>query len=105
MALALEFAKVYIQDKLHEKKMTHLHVRRQGQSLIIYSHEWDGIANRALLTRFPGNEFSLCISDPRGKWQLIQVIGELPDMLEMLIDDLAFALARWPDERRHTSVK
>jgi hypothetical protein len=98
LALALELAKVFIQNKLQAMTMTHLHVRRQGRrSLIIYSLEWNEVAIRAILTRLPRNDFVLSIANHRGKWQLIPLIGPLPELLFVLTEDLAFTLARWPD--------
>ncbi|QJD86444.1 hypothetical protein [Cohnella herbarum] len=97
MALALELAKTFIQNKLQAMAMTHLHVRRQGRCLIVYSVEWDEVAIRAILTLMPRNDFVLSIANHRGKWQLIPLVGPLPEMMAVLTEDLAFSLARWPN--------
>ena len=97
MALALEFAEIFIQNKLQTLAMTHLYVRTQSRSLIIYSIERDGETTRAILTQLLGHEFALSISNHRGKWQLIPLVGPLSEMMNLLTEDLTFVLARWFD--------
>jgi len=99
LGLALEMEKVFVRNWLREMSLHHLHVLGQDKSLLIYSIEDGRIARRAVLVRFPRNEYSLCIANPRGQWELIPVVGELPAMLELLNKRLAFSLARWPDAR------
>lgn len=83
--------------RMQELGMTHIHVRTQGKNIIVFSIERNSPAKRAIFTCMPDNDYTLCLSDPRGKWQLIPVVGELPDMLDLLTGKLVFALARWPD--------
>ncbi|BBI31335.1 hypothetical protein [Cohnella abietis] len=96
MALDLELAEIFIQNKLQAIEMSHLYVRTQSKSLVIFSMEQDEEAIRAILTQFSGDEFLLSIADPRGEWQLIPHTGTLTEMVEVLTDELTFALARWP---------
>jgi len=104
LGLALEMSKIFIQNWLHEQSMNHLHVRKQGKSLLIFSFENEEIANRAVLVRFPNNDYSLCVANHRGKWEMVRFVGELPAMLKLLTSRFAFALARWPDERTNRFV-
>jgi hypothetical protein len=98
LVLDLEIARAFIQNKLQEKAMTHLYIRTQSKSLVICSMEREGEAVRALLTGFPEEEFSLCIANPRGDWQLVPLVGGLPEIMTVLTDTLGFALAVWPDK-------
>jgi len=105
LSSALEMARIYIQNTLHGKSMDHLYVRRQAGSLLVYSDETGTMAKRAMFTRLPGNDYALCIANPRGRWELIPAVGELPVLLDILTDQLAFALARWPHSRTNHSAK
>jgi hypothetical protein len=97
--LALELAESFIRNKLQALAMTHLDVQIRSRSLIIYSMERNVEGIRAMLTHTPGNEFALSIADHRGEWQLIPFAGLLPDVMNLLTEELVFALARWPDYR------
>ncbi|RKP50016.1 hypothetical protein D7Z26_19565 [Cohnella endophytica] len=95
MSLALHLAYQFIQHELHSLAHTHLSVRIHKSSFIIYSIESDQIANRAILTPFPGNEYVLSIASPRGRWQLIPYAGQLSEQMSILTGKLAFSLTRW----------
>ncbi|MCD9020344.1 hypothetical protein [Cohnella silvisoli] len=95
MSLALHFAHMLIQNKLHALELTHLWVRTHGRNLIIYSIEHQEEVNRAILTLFPGNAYLLCIANHRGNWQPTPFVGTLPQQMSILTGKLAFALSRW----------
>ncbi|WP_373229770.1 hypothetical protein [Cohnella sp.] len=97
LTLALELAETFIRIKLRVLAMTHLYVRTQSNSLVIYSMERNEEAIRGILTHSSGNEFILSIANHRGKWELIPFVGELAKMMDLLTEDLTFALARWSE--------
>lgn len=101
LALALELARRFIQNKLQEMAMTHLYVRTQSNSVIIYSTERNMEFIRAILTQAPANEFMLSIANHRGQWQLIPFVGLLSEMVDSLTEELVFILARWNDDVPH----
>ncbi len=105
MDLDLKISLSFIRNKLQAMEMTHLGVRAQGRSLIIFSTEPSEEAIRAVLTRLDRQDFVLSIANHRGKWQLVPVVGPLQEMMDMLTDELAFTLACWPDTGHYRGIQ
>ncbi len=81
---------VLVENTLHEKGFPHLHVRVYGPHLVIYSQEEDERWNRARLTSLPSGQYQLSMTDRRGKWEPTPFMGTVPELLTMLVKDLAF---------------
>ena len=106
MDLDLKISLGFIRNKLQAMGLTHLSVRSQGRSLIIFSMEPKEEAIRAVLTRLDGRqEYVMTIANHRGKWQLVPVVGPLQEMLDMLTDELAFTLAYWHDAGHYRGIQ
>lgn len=106
MDLDLKISLGFIRNTLQASGMTHLSVRAEGRSMIIFSMEPKEEAIRAVLTRLNGRQdYVLTLANHRGKWQLVPVVGPLQEMLDMLTDELAFALAYWPQVGHIRSIQ
>jgi len=96
MSADLHMARLIVQYRLKALGHTHLMARIANNSLIIYSVEHSEEVCRAILTPCARNEYLLSIANHRGNWQPTPFIGTLSEVMLILTDKLAFALARWP---------
>ncbi|TFJ92656.1 hypothetical protein [Lentibacillus salicampi] len=80
---------------LERKGFTHLNVRKHGNHLVIYSVEDDEKVNRARLTKVTAQYYQLGMADHRGKWESTPFRGTMDEMVTLLTNDFAFALAPW----------
>lgn len=97
MTLKLRLALVFLQHYLHAMRFTHLYVRAENASLVVYSCENGEPAVRAIFIQVRDHDFLLGIAGPRGRIQTTPYVGSLGDLLPVLTGKLVAVLARWPD--------
>lgn len=98
MSFALESAQIFIQNKLRALALTHLCVHIYDRNLMIFSVSKQEKAYRASLSFFSGGIYVLSVANHRGNWQLIPLVGTLPEIMAVLTNELVFTLSRWQDE-------
>lgn len=92
---SLERARSAIQDWLEKRQLAHLSVAADDLRLVLYSTEDDVPALRASFTPLQGGRYALDLANHRGNWQPTPYAGTVGELLRLLEEKLAFALARW----------
>jgi hypothetical protein len=67
----------------------HLHVRRHGASLVLFTRIEGGNLNRARLTAVSRTRWRLDMPLHTGRWQPTPFVGSLPEIFRVLTVDLA----------------
>jgi len=82
---------------LEARGLTHLAVKKRGDSLTIYS-ESDGIADkRAKLTALGLGNWGLSLPRHTGRWEKTPFIGTMEELVALLFENFQWFLAPDPD--------
>ncbi|QQK76250.1 hypothetical protein HUG15_12240 [Salicibibacter cibarius] len=84
-----------LEEALEQQGLTHLNVRKHGNHLVIYSVEDGERVNRARLTKVSTQYYQLGMANHRGKWESTPFKGIMEEIIDLLINDFAFAIAPW----------
>ncbi|QQK81386.1 hypothetical protein HUG20_16710 [Salicibibacter cibi] len=82
-----------LEQDLEQNGWTHLNVRKHGKHLVIYSVEDGEKVNRARLTKVTGQYYQLGMANHRGKWESTPFRGTMDEIVALLANDFAFAIA------------
>lgn len=82
-----------LEEDLEQMGLTHLNVRKHGKHLVIYSMEDGEKVNRARLTKVTAQYYQLGMANHRGKWESTPFRGTLDEIIDLLTNDFAFAIA------------
>jgi hypothetical protein len=93
--MANEFASDKILQLLKEQGVNHLYTQARGDQLILYSLEDEEKINRVRFTRLSVNKYQLSIANHRGRWEQTPFTGTIPELVELLIEQLSFVLAEY----------
>lgn len=93
--MANEFASDNILRLLNEQGINHLHIQSRGDHLMLYSLEDEEKTNRVRFTRLSVNKYQLSIANHRGRWEETPFTGTIPELVEMLFEQLSFVLAEY----------
>ncbi|WEK54683.1 MAG: hypothetical protein P0Y55_00985 [Candidatus Cohnella colombiensis] len=93
LAVHLEIEEHFIQNRLQELGLTHLHVQTHSRSVIVFSTECDRVVEkRAIFTRMQSGDYALSIVDQHDHWELLSVVGPLAEMVKLLTEELLYVL-------------
>ena len=67
--------------------LTHLRVKKRGDSLIIYSGAAKDAQNHARLTYLGGDDWGLSFPKHTGRWERTPFIGTMDEILDTLVSD------------------
>ncbi|MBC9783475.1 hypothetical protein H1S01_02985 [Heliobacterium chlorum] len=84
-----------IKEFLDENGFEHLHVRKYGKHLIIYSIEDEEKVSRARFTLMKNGDFTLEMIDHRETWFPTPYRGSTKELLIQLTQQFSFALAKF----------
>jgi hypothetical protein len=73
--------------------LEHLHVKKYGKTLIIYSDDKHDAWNHARLTFLKRNLWGLSFPRHTGRWERTPIMGTMEDVVSALINDFGFYLA------------
>lgn len=73
--------------------LEHLHVKRRGKDLIIYSESSAGPENHAKLTALGSTTWGLSLPRHTGRWERTPFVGSLLEMVATLTQMLGWHLA------------
>jgi len=93
--IANEFASNNILRLLKERGINHLHIQSRGDHLMLYSLEDEEKNNRVRFTRLSVNIYQLSIANHQGRWEKTPFTGTIPELVEMLFEQLSFVLAEY----------
>lgn len=86
-----------LEQALHDKGFTHLHVSKRGNSLVVYSKDGTESVNRSRLTLVGQKQYQLSMADHTGRWEPTPYKGNLEEMITMLTEEFSFALVDFGD--------
>ena len=89
------------QDKLEEllaaqKGLEHLHVKKRGKSLTIYSGNGHAACDHAKLTEIEQRTWGLSLPQHSGRWERTPFIGSMEEVVADLVDNFWFLLQQNP---------
>ena len=91
--VSLDREKLYVENKLHEKKLNHLKVTKRGVNIVIYSEDDDGgKENRCRFTYIKSRLFIMNMANHSGKWEPTPFEGTLEELLGMVIEQFPWTL-------------
>jgi hypothetical protein len=91
--LILEGIGEKLEDTLQEQGLGHLHVRKHGTHLVIYSMEEGERTNRARFSlEKKGRLFQLGVANSSGRWEETPYTGTARELLALLVDQFPFVL-------------
>lgn len=94
--MANKFASDKILQLLKEQGINHLHIQARGDHLMLYSQEdEEEKINRVRFARLSVNKYQLSIANHRGRWEKTPFTGTIPELVELLIEQLSFVLAEY----------
>lgn len=73
--------------------LEHLHVKRRGKSLTLYSVDSEGTIDHARLTWLGGPVWGLSLPRHNGRWEKTPFMGPLDELVQTLTQMLGFHLA------------
>jgi len=88
----LEQEKIYVEKKLGENSLTHLHVAIRGSSIVIYSEYEKEKENRCRFTKIRRGLYIMNMANHSGKWEPVPFEGDLPELVNMVIEQFPWIL-------------
>ena len=76
------------------KGLAHLRVKKHGDSLVLYSGKGRDEHKHAKLTSLTSHTWGLSLPRHTGRWERTPYIGTMDEILNTLLNDLGFHLAR-----------
>ena len=76
--------------------LEHLDVEVRGDAVIIFSTEDGEKVRRARFTALGAGHYGLSLTRHTGRWEATPFHGPLPEVVDVLISQLGFHLARFP---------
>lgn len=73
--------------------LDHLHVKRRGKSLTLYSEDTDGPSDHARFTWLGGATWALSLPRHTGRWEKTPFMGTLDELMQLLTEMLGFHLS------------
>ena len=95
---SLDQEKIYVENKLKEKKLYHLKVSKRGINLVVYSEDENGKENRCRFTNIKSGLFILNMAKHTGKWEPTPFEGSLAELLEMVIEQFPWTLTNYDQD-------
>jgi len=93
--MANKLASDQILHLLKEQGIDHLYIQARGDHLILYSLEDEEKINRVRFTRLSVNKYQLSMANHKGRWEKTPFTGTIPELVEMLTEQLSFVLAEY----------
>jgi len=94
----LEQDKSYVEKRLQENQLTHLHVTIRGNNIVVYSEYEKHKENRCRFTQIQTGLYIMNMADHRGKWELTPFEGLLNELLQMLIEQFPWVLTDYASD-------
>jgi len=92
---SLDLEKIFVEEKLQERKLCHLKVDKRGSSIVVYSSGENGKENRCRFTRIKTGLFVLNMANHTGRWESTPFEGSLGELLEMVIEQFPWTLTNY----------
>ena len=75
--------------------LEHLDVEVRGDAVIVFSTEDGDKLRRARFTWLGAGHYGLSLTRHTGRWEATPFHGQLPEVVEVLVSELGFHLARY----------
>jgi len=100
--MALETENVEDLEELlaRHEHLSHLRVKKRGDSLTLFSGEQHDLHLHARLTHIGGNHWGLSLPRHNGRWERTPFTGTMRQLIDTLTSDFGFYLERLESQTR-----